>query len=56
MTGVSHPKKAEYRLKTCEDYTSCRERYGQRFGGGGDSQGILFIYVLTEQRTVKVAY
>jgi hypothetical protein len=33
MTGVSHEKKTEQKLKTCEDYTFCRERYGQRFLG-----------------------
>jgi len=30
MTGVSHLRKAEQRSKTCEDYTFCREIYGQR--------------------------
>jgi len=29
MSGVSHLKKAEKRLKTCEDHTFCRESYGQ---------------------------
>jgi hypothetical protein len=28
MTGVSHLKKAGYRLKTCEDYAFCRGSYG----------------------------
>jgi hypothetical protein len=46
MTGVNHLKKAKQRLKTCEDYTFCREvtvRVVQ------DSQGILFFNFLTEQ-------
>jgi len=33
MTGVSHLKEAECSLKICEDYTFCRENYGQRFLG-----------------------
>jgi hypothetical protein len=28
MAGLSHLKKAEQRLKTCEEYTYCREGYG----------------------------
>jgi hypothetical protein len=31
MTGVSYFKKAEQRLEIGEDYTFCRESYGQRF-------------------------
>jgi len=31
MTAVSHLKKAKQRLKTCENYTFCRESYGQFF-------------------------
>jgi hypothetical protein len=30
MTGVNHLKKAEQRLKTCEDHTFCRGSYDQR--------------------------
>jgi hypothetical protein len=33
MTGISYLRKAEQRLKTYEDYTICRESYGQRFVG-----------------------
>jgi hypothetical protein len=33
MTGESHLKKDEQRLETCEDYTFCRESYGQHFLG-----------------------
>jgi hypothetical protein len=31
ITSVSHLREAEQRLKTCENYTFCRESYGQRF-------------------------
>jgi len=58
MTGISHLKKAEQRLKTCEDYNFCRKSYGQRFlgGEGGGSQDVLFIDFLTERHTVKIAH
>jgi hypothetical protein len=37
MTAIRHLKKAEQRLKTWEDYTFCRENYGQPYF----SEGIL---------------
>jgi hypothetical protein len=33
MTGLSHLKKAEQRLKTSEEYTFCRGSYDQSFLG-----------------------
>jgi hypothetical protein len=48
-----HLKEARQRFKICKDYTSCRESYGQHFL---NSQGILFIYFLTEQQTINAAY
>jgi histone-lysine N-methyltransferase SETMAR len=45
MTWVSHLKKAEQRLKTCEDYSFCRERHGHVFW---DSQGVLVIDFLVD--------
>jgi hypothetical protein len=33
MTSVSHLKRARQRMKTCEDYTFCRESYGKQFVG-----------------------
>jgi len=33
MTGVSYLKRAEQRLKTCEEPTFLRQSYGQRFLG-----------------------
>jgi hypothetical protein len=52
-TGVSHLNDAEQRLKPCEEYTFCRNSYGQRFW---DTQGVLFIDFLIEQRTINAAY
>jgi hypothetical protein len=53
MTGVSHLKKAEQRLKTYEDYTFCRKVTAKVFW---DSQGILFIDFLTEKLTINAVY
>jgi hypothetical protein len=33
MTGASTLKNAELKFETYEDYTFCRESYGQRFLG-----------------------
>jgi hypothetical protein len=53
MSGVSHLKKAEQRLKTCKDYTFCRESYGQScFGTLNES----YSSILTQQRTINAAY
>jgi hypothetical protein len=38
-------KKAGQRLKTCEDYTSCRERHDQCLC---DDQGVLFVNFLID--------
>jgi hypothetical protein len=43
VTGISHLKMDESKLKTCEDHTFRRERYGQRVW---DSNGALFINLL----------
>jgi hypothetical protein len=51
--GIRHLNKARQIVKTCEDYTFCWERYGQRFWG---SKGVLLIDFLTEQRTTNAAY
>jgi hypothetical protein len=51
--GVSHLNEAEQSLKTCEDHTFCRENYGHLFW---DSQGVIFIDILVEQRTINAAY
>jgi hypothetical protein len=59
MAGVSHLKKAEKRLKTCEDYTFCTASFGQIFlceGRGVESQCVFFINFLTEQRTINENY
>jgi hypothetical protein len=53
ITGVSNLKKAEHKLKTWEEYTFCRERYGRKFW---ETQGILFIDFLIEQRTINATY
>jgi len=55
-SGGSHLKKAEQRLKTCEECIFCREGYGQRFWEGLDSQGFLFIDFMIEQRTINAVY
>jgi hypothetical protein len=54
MTGVSHLKKAEQRLKTCEDCTCYREK--DMVSTFWDSQGVLFTDFLIEQRTINEAY
>jgi hypothetical protein len=43
MTGVSDLKKAEQRLKPCEECTFCSDSYDEFFFGGGGSQGVLFL-------------
>jgi hypothetical protein len=53
MLAVSHLKKVELRLKTCEDFTFCRERWSAFFG---TLQGVLVIVSLIEQRTIDTAY
>jgi hypothetical protein len=51
MTGVSHLKKAEQRLKICGDYIYCKENNGQRLW---DFQ--LVIDFLIEQQTINAAF
>jgi len=46
MAGVSH-------FENIHDYTFCRERFGQRFL---ESEAVLFIDFLTQQRTINAAY
>jgi hypothetical protein len=45
MTEVSPLKKAEQKLKMCEDFTFCRGVMARVFGG---SQGVLLINFLRE--------
>jgi hypothetical protein len=40
-------------VKTCKDYTFCRESYGRHFW---NTHGLLFVAFLIEQRTINAAY
>jgi hypothetical protein len=58
MNEISHLRKAEQRLKTCEDYTSCRKITASVFfwGGGTLKASVLFIGFLTEQRIINATF